>query len=296
MVTGILLALLAGCGFAAGAALFAQVVRRGLPFLGFLGLGAGIGCLAGLAMVVDWRALADAPRSGELALWIIPGANANVAGHWAIARALAGGSAPVAWAIGQGGQAVPFLVAALLYRDPTHPLAWLGLATVLAGVALLARSRVAPNGAASGGRAWVGWALLALACYGLNGSLMAVPSRWTCWSDAAHLRMPLTLAVFAFGGLLLTRGWDRALVRGLLPWALPYAGVLMGVFWCLYLALDRLTAAGAASVAWPLACGSGIAAFALWERLALRRPSTWPAWAGIALVIAGIAGLAIRPA
>lgn len=293
MVAGIILALLAGCGFACGAALFNAVVRRGLPFMPFLGLGAALGLVLALAGAVRWSELPAATRSGELALWIIPGALANVAGHRAIARAMAGGNGPVSWAISQGGQAVPFVVAIAVWGDAAHPLAWAGLGAVLLGVAALARGK--GSVAAGTSRAWVGWALAALACYGLNGSLMAVPSRWEGWHDALRLRLPLTLGVFALCGGLATSGWSRKLVRRLLPLALPYAGVLVGCFLCLYLALDRLTAAGVAAIAWPLACGSGIALFALWERLVLRRPTTWQAGAGIGLVVAGIAALAVRP-
>lgn len=293
MVTGFLLALLAGCGFACGAALFAAVTRRGLPFMAFLGIGAALAMLPTLFLVVDWQALPGASRSGELAGWIVLGALANVAGHRAISRAMNGGNGPIAWAISQGGQAVPFVVAAGYWGDATHPLAWAGLAAVLGGVVALARSRSAT--AAVPSTAWLAWALAALACYGLNGSLMAVPSRWPGWSDTAHLRLPLTLGVFASCGMLATRGWSTALLRRLLPFAVPYAAVLTGCFLCLYLALDRLTAAGAAAVAWPAACGSGIALFALWESLAMRRPPTRCAVAGLTLLIIGIAGLAIRP-
>lgn len=293
MVTGIIFALLAGCGFACGAALFAAVARRGLPFMAFLGTGAALAVFPTLLLVVDWKALPDASRSGELSGWIVLGALANVTGHHAISRAMQGGNAPVAWAISQAGQAVPFVVAAAYWSDPTHPLAWAGLAAVLGGVVALARGRSASSAVPS--TSWPAWAIAALACYGINGSLMAVPSRWPGWSDTAHLRLPLTLGVFAVCGLLATRAWSAALLRRLLPFALPYAAVLTGCFLCLYLALDRLTAAGAAAVAWPVACGSGITLFSLWEGLAMRRPPTRSAVAGIALLIIGIAGLAIRP-
>lgn len=294
MVLGILCALLAGACFAVGAGLFSAVVRRGLPFLAFLGGGAAIATLLSLALVVRWDQAATATRGGELAWWIVLGAVANVGGHAAIARAMAGGNAPVAWAISQGGQGVPFLAAVALWGDRMPVPAWCGLAAVLAGVWALSRTRAGADGGGGGAsRTWALWALAALLCYGLNGTLMGVPSRWPGWHDAMRLRAPLTLGVFALAGLAATR-WDCALLRRLLPLAIPYGLLLPACFLALYTALDLLAAAGAAGIAWPMACGGGIALFALWERVGLRRPLPWRACAGIALIIAGIAGLAVR--
>lgn len=48
MVTGVALAILAGCFFSAGALLFAQVAKRGLPFILFLSMGAWVGLSIGM--------------------------------------------------------------------------------------------------------------------------------------------------------------------------------------------------------------------------------------------------------
>lgn len=291
MLAGIICALIAGACFAAGAGLIGAVGRRGLPLMAVLSAGSALAGLASLAGV-DWTGLAAAPRLDGLAAWIVPAAALNILGHGLIAQAMAGGRPAIAWAIGQGGQAVPFIVAALVWREAAGPAAWTGLAVLLGGIAVLAAGRA--DGGRTARRGWTLLALGALACYGLNQTLMAVPSHWSGWHDQARLRLPLTLfaGALAAGALAGCAGWTRW--RAVLPWALPYAAILLGAFTGLYLALDRLAAAGASGIAWPLACGTGVGLFAAWDR---RRPGH--AWrrrdlAGLILVLAGIALLAWR--
>jgi multidrug transporter EmrE-like cation transporter len=297
MIPGIVFSVLTGCCFAVGAGLFAAVARRGLPFMLFLSMGATIGLAISLLAIVDWAALSAETRGVQLALWIVPGALANVAGHRAMANAMAGGRSSVAWAIGQGGQAVPFIATVLIWNEHAGAVSWLGLALILVGVAILARTKTvaAPSAAtASPSPTWVYWALAALLCYGMNGTLMSVPSHWPGWHDGAHLRVPITLGVFALAGIACSPGADWQAIRRLSRLAVPYGLTLAACFACLYRALDALSAAGGAAIAWPLACSTGVVAYALWEHLVQRRPIARSEIAGIATVVAGIVAMAIR--
>lgn len=293
MFEGIAYSILAGCCFAAGAGLFAAVARRGLPFMLFLSYGAIIGLVLSLAAIVDWRYLGSEERIGDLALWIIPGAIANIAGHLAMARAMAIGRGPVAWAIGQGGLAVPFVATVMIWKEKTGLFSWFGLFLIIAGVALLARTR---NSAASKipSRGWVFWSLAAMTCYGMNQTLMSVPSHWPGWTDVAHLRLPMTLGVVGIAGILCSPRPDLQTIRRLLPWVFPYGLVICACFAMVYMGLDRLSVAGCAAVAWPLACSTGIVGYALWEHVMQRRHVAMMEVFGIAVVVAGISALAIK--
>ena len=301
MIHGIAFSVLAGGCFAIGAGLFAAVARRGLPFMLFLAIGAAIGLAISLLAIVDWAALATEGRAFQLALWIVPGALANVAGHRAMANAMAGGRSSVAWAIGQGGQAVPFIATVLIWDEHAGATSWLGLALILAGVAVLAQTKglsvnyaAASAASSSPSSTWVYWALAALLCYGMNGTLMSVPSHWPDWHDGARLRVPITLGVFALAGIACSPGADWQAIRHLSRLAIPYGLTLAACFACLYRALDALSAAGGAAIAWPLAGSTGVVAYALWEHLVQRRPIARSEIAGIATVVAGIVALAIR--
>ncbi|HBC86931.1 MAG TPA: hypothetical protein DCZ94_08265 [Lentisphaeria bacterium] len=293
MLEGIAYSILAGCFFAAGAALFAEVSRRGLPFMLFLSSGAVIGLAISLMAMVDWHAAGSEKRIGELALWIIPGALGNVAGHLAMSRAMAIGRGPVAWAIGQGGQALTFIATVMIWSEKPGTLSWCGLLIILMGVAFLARTKTSIS-AASPARGWVFWSLMAMICYGVNQTLMSVPSHWTGWHDAAHLRLPITLGVIALSGFACSGKTDWKILRGILPWAVPYGLVICGCFGLVYLSLDRLSAAGCAAIGWPLSCSTGILGYAVWEHIVQRRPVSRAEIIGIATVVIGIIALAMR--
>jgi len=293
MFEGVVYAILAGCCFTAGAGLFAEVSRRGLPFIPFLSIGAMIGLVISLIAMVDWHAASSESRIGELALWIIPGAVGNVAGHLAMSRAMASGRAPVAWAIGQGGQALTFASTVLIWNEKTGFLSWIGLLIILAGVTLLAKNKAeSPKGPAV--RGWVLWSLAAMTCYGVNQTLMSVPSHWTGWNDAAHLRLPITLGVVGLTGFAFYGRIEMRAIRSILSWALPYGLVICGCFELVYLSLDRLSAAGCAAIGWPLACSTGILGYAVWEHIVQHHQITRAEMIGIMTVVAGICAMAVR--
>ena len=293
MLLGSILALLTGLCFATGAGLFASLARRHLPFMIFLCLGGGLGLVLALLFVVNWGAIPTATRTAEVCFWIILGALANVAGHRAMVGAMKGGQAPVAWAIGQGGQAVPFVASVVIWKQQAGILPWVGVFTIIVGVAILAWSR---QGGAAGRTSYrVIWlALLALACYGMNNTLMAVPSYWVGWEDTIHLRLPLTLGIFSLGGASFSWHTDRKTIRQVAPLAIPYGLLLVVCFALVYWSLDYLGRAGAAGFFWPIACGTGVTAYAAWEHLLLRKPIAGREMAGIATIVAGIVVLAAR--
>ncbi|MBN2713995.1 MAG: hypothetical protein JXR97_16365 [Planctomycetes bacterium] len=293
MLTGLLLALLTGICFATGAGLFATVARTRLPFLTFLSIGAGVGLVLTLIFIVDWSSIGKATRISELCLWICAGAIANVAGHRAIAGAMAESRAPISWAISQGGQAIPFIASAIIWNERSGPMPWLGIAVLLSGVAVLALSRKGDESSGSSRRG-VALALLAFLCYGINNLLMSVPSHWDNWEDSSHLRVPLTLAVFSLGGVFFSSGWSGPVVKRILPMALGYGLLLTICFGCVYAALDYLGNAECAGIFWPLASGTGIAAYAVWERCTSRRAMAPTHLIGLVMVIAGIVALAAR--
>ncbi|GEM_PF-2972646 len=293
MFEGIAYSILAGCFFTAGAALFAEVSRRSLSFMVFLSTGALIGLVISLMTMVDWHAVVSEKRAGELALWIIPGALGNVAGHLAMSRAMAIGRGPVAWAIGQGGQALTFIATVLIWSEKPGTLSWFGLIIILLGVTFLARTKT-PTASASPVRSWVFWSFTAMTCYGLNQTLMSVPSHWTGWQDAAHLRLPMTLGVIGLSGFVYSGKIDLKLLRGILPWAVPYGIVICGCFGLVYLSLDRLSAAGCSAIGWPISCSTGVLGYALWEHIVQRRHVKRDEIIGILTVVVGICAMAIR--
>lgn len=295
MLAGILTAIVAGCLFATGAGLFAHVARRGIPFLLFLSMGATVAFLISLAFAVNWSQVSTQTRVPELAMWIVIAAIANTAGHRSMVEALACGHAPVAWAIGQGGQTMPFVASVLIWQEKTSFVSWWGMVILLGGVIALAFARSRRQTQMdSGNRRYVLYALLAMLCYGVNQTLMCVPSHWVGYQDVGTLRVPLTFATVAMMGFILSSRPDITLIRRILPLVLVYGLVSYGCFHSIYLSLDMLSGVHHAGLAWPIACGTGVVMYAVWEQIGMKRKTSARDWLAILLVVSGIAMLTVR--
>jgi drug/metabolite transporter (DMT)-like permease len=293
MWMGIVYALAAGAAFAGGVAFVAAITRRRLPLLTFFAVGSSLGCGLSLLVLVDWSRWHEASRSPALAWWIGTGSALSLLGHRFLSQSMRLGRPSLSWAISQGAQAFPFLAGFLLWQDAVGIVAWLGLFILLGGVAMLGVAR-AQEGDDSANRAWVWWALAAMLSYGLNQVCFAVPSRWVGWSDLMRLRIPITLAVIAAGGWMATLHSPAGSLRRVLPLALPYGLLQILMFVLVYRGLDALGSVQLGAIFWPLACGSGIAFYALWERIRSRETLGVIHRIGITLIIIGIAGLSFR--
>ena len=261
-----------------------------MPFLLFLSMGATFGLFISLIAVVDWPSVRSQTRILEMAAWIIPGALANVAGHLAIARAMATGRQPVAWAIGQGGQALTFIATLLIWNESAGVASWAGLAAILAGVALLSRNKSSGFKPVSGNK-WVYWSVAAMLFYGINQTLMSVPSHWEGWNDAARLRLPTTLLVVGLAGMSFSARPKKDVLVRLLPWVIPYGILVCVCFFTVYLSIDRLSVVGCAALAWPLACSTGVVAYAIGSHFTGKCRISIKESVGIATVVAGILAL-----
>ncbi|MBD3421050.1 MAG: hypothetical protein GF398_13100 [Chitinivibrionales bacterium] len=200
------------------------------------------------------------------------------------------------WTIGQSALAIPFLAGVVAWRDSVHLWNVLGVAAILAGIALLGKSKEGRTTIATGKKEtpWFFIALAALLILGIQQTLTTIPSRWPGWTDAARLRVPLaaagSLSGYVFFSLLLRRYPDKNTIKyGAVLACVSLPGQLT-----FFKSLDYFAQASKAAIAYPVAVGTCIISFALYSALVIKEPLNRARVAGMVLGTAGIVFTALK--
>jgi len=210
-------------------------------------------------------------------------------------RAMALGPHGASWTIAQSALVVPFAVGVLLWHDQSTALNLCGVAAILGALIAfgMARARRDHDTHPESGK-WFAFALATLAVFGLQQTLMTIPSRWPDWSDAVRLRIPLFTTGCAICYVIVTLhrgGWPPFKFRKehlILPCiALPSQFLL-------FLALDISAEYGRTGLVYPLTVGTCIVSFALYSALVLREPLSRCTLAGMVMGAVGVVLVALR--
>jgi drug/metabolite transporter (DMT)-like permease len=273
-----------------------RAVRSGLDIVQFMLVGAAGVALGSWILCADWQVIlagGGCARLGQLSLAMGLAGVANALGFLLMCQAMRRGSPTVVWSLTQSAMVLPFLAGILGWGDPCPPSAALGIALLLGGIVMLGRR----GGDAAGGRdgVWLALVLASIVLVGGGQILAGLPSRWPGWQDAAGLRIPLQ----ASANLLFLLAWTawqggRWPTGGAWRLGLAWAAVVLGGMVLLFIGLDACAGVGMLAAAYPIAVGTCIVAFTLWNVLHRVEPASRRLAAGTALLIAGIAGIAIR--
>jgi len=273
------LCIIAGLLWAGTGVAYSFAARRGIDPAAMLF--AVSGCAS--AIVLPWCRM-HSPDG--LILWMALSGVANWAGLVAMQVAMARGRAGLAWAMGQSAPLWPLVVAILAHGERPSLTAWCGLAAMATAVATLAhQSRGSHQGWQS-----TKWALAAFAIIGLQQSAMAEPSHRGL-TDPGNLRLPvfyLTMFVVSGVACAMTRTPVRAAA-----WRIGAAAAITSLLgqWVLLRSLDLLAPHRRAGLAYPIAVGTCILAFALWRAAAGERYRAG-IWTALATLLTGLALLA----
>jgi len=298
VLAGLLLVVFVGLIWAGAGAALSQGARRGVDPIGLFGLASVFILLGAWAFLPDYGALAAGPppRIARLAAVVIIGGAVVAIGTVCVQLGMGRGHHGVVWTISQSALVIPFLAGVVIFGEPFVIHRGLGVVLVIASLSLLgaAKEQAAPDAARPRTRvSWLGFALLALVLLGVAQTCMTVPSHWDDWQDTANLRVPL-LAIGRASPMLLLLAIRRPRLNrpAVLPVAyLTFNGICSHQI--LFIGMDKLRAADMVSIAFPMAVGTCIVAFAGYSLLIIRESVSRQRLIGIAAGVAGVTLVAV---
>ncbi len=298
MGDALLLAVAAGLCWTLVGTVNSQAARRRLQFFALMSVGTGVTCVGTALALVRWGPLfgGEAPGAARL-LWVTPwaGLSASV-GFRLMQTAFRRGPHGIIWSVGQSALVVPFVVASAVFGEPLTGWKAVGVAAVLASIALFGASqrRSAPRPPPAGERSarWFVYALGAFACLGMTQTLASVPSHWHDWTDVAHLRVPLLLAGACVGYTGFAVAYGQRPGRTELAFALVFALAGAAGNITAFAALDAFAEFEMVGAFYPIGVAVCLLGFSTYVHLAYGERYTRPQMVAFALGLTGILTLA----
>ena len=268
MTQAILLMLLTGLVWTAVGVLFGAAPSERDRLYSFFAIGNLMFCVFSLA--TQPPSAATVPEVLRMSALIVPSALMEVIAFLLLKRAMERGSQGVAWCVAQSAMVIPFLCLVAFMRNPASAAQWAGLASVLAGLALLGREK--PDGEADAkDAAYILLALAAFALLGLGQFLRLVPG----YAGFSPVVVCSAKRLWNIG----------AACRSAVPYGIVVA---LGEI-CFYLATDAADKLLLTSIVMPVSIGTCILLFTLYCRIFRRERLSPGGWIAVALDIIGIA-------
>jgi len=290
MLTAILLLLLTGLTWTAVGVLFGKAPSDRDRLYSFFALNGMI--FTFLVWVTRFPQPAPIVEVLKVAGFIVPSALMELVAFWLLKLAMDRGSHGVAWSVAQSAMLIAFLGSVWLLDSPASRCQWIGVAALLAGLALFGKTRNSA-GPVRNDRVFFLYIFSTLLILGLGQFLRLVPNHLAVSPEALSWRLPLQspFGMIVWMTVCLSR---RQFTPGKVwRFSLPYALVVTLGQICFYWAADAAKAAGMTAIVMPVSIGSCIALFALYCRIFRHEPMKWPAWTATGLTVAGIALLSI---
>lgn len=202
------------------------------------------------------------------------------------------GHAGAVWGIVQSSLLCPFIMGVCVFDvQPTAPRIC-GLVLILCGIALFSRTK--PQNSFSGYR-WLLPTLGAFAASGAAQCMANLPSYFQTLPLSSNTRCMLVQfgTVGAFCVFQKISGEKMETKGTLLPVLLLSATQLLTLCCFFYNGLNRVAEAGAGSIGYPVAQGSCIVFFMLYETFFMHKKTPFPAWGAVFFLCCGIVCLAI---
>ena len=207
-------------------------------------------------------------------------------------RAMVLGNSGAVWGITQSALLCPFLMGMFFFGVAPTLYRILGIALILLGIFLFSRT-TPKHGRRS--RRWLLPTLGAFAASGLAQCFANLPSYWTETAMGSVLRACLVQAG-TIGLFALTVPFESKKPRfgGIWKPVVLLSGVqILSLFFFFYRGLNLVADAGCGSVGYPIAQGSCIAGFLLYNRLVSKEITSWHAFPAFLSVCAGIVVIAL---
>jgi len=295
MLEGILIAMATGVVWTFIGVVMSHCSRSKMDFMSYYAANSLLSTLLTMALYARWDVIArgEVQSPSALASCIAGSGVVNAIGLALMQLAMKRGHNGVIWAIGQSALAIPFLCGIFIFGEHGGAMKFAGVAFILAG--MLLPSLLGGNGEGEQGSGWLKLTLGAFLLFGIGQTLQSVPSYWHGWQDAANVRPTLGCAGAFLGAVAFSAFQGRIPLPDRKTFLLALGMAALNAFSVklFYVALDKLSAGGAASLCFPLIVGSCIAAFSAYSLFVLRERSRWQNWFGMGATLAGIFTISI---
>lgn len=219
----------------------------------------------------------------------------NFAAYDLMSRAMKHGPNGIIWSLVQSALIFPFLVGVIFFQERLTPARTAGMTALIVSILLLGAAKGDGGAEGKSGRLWLWIALAAFLAAGFTQVTTNLPSYW---AEAKKI-----------GTVTRTIWFQLGIAAGFLPlWAIerkadftgvfkPAAGLsllyILLYFVLMFNGLDKLAAAGAGSVGFPVMLGSCIVGFFLYSLIFLKEKLTPTGAAGFLLCLAGIIAISL---
>lgn len=203
-------------------------------------------------------------------------------------RAMRQGSEGAVWGIVQSAMIAPFLMGMVLFGVEPTPMRLTGIVLVLIGILLFSRKRRETGRA--GSYVWLVPAFAAFAASGLAQCFANLPSYWRECAMSSEWRACLVqLGTMAAFGMALPFRRKKLRPEGTWSAVLLLAAVqILALFFFFYRGLNLVAEQGCGSIGYPVAQGSSIVGFLVFEMLVRKKVGSVLLFAAAAAVCCGI--------
>ena len=256
------------------------------------------GLLAVIALLVLVFQIPPAENYRNVILISIPVFGAGIANFVMLSlmkRGMRSGSPGAVWGIVQSALICPFLMGILFFGViPTMP-RLIGILLIVAGIILFSRSKPRRQ---SCGKFWLLPTCGSFLFSGIAQCLANLPSYLTSFTMSPILRALLVQSgtVSAFVAVFLFRRKKKAPsdFRSIIKPVLFLTAVqTLSLFFLFYRGLDLTARAGAGSIGYPIAQGSCIVFFIIYEMLRYRKKHTVSVWLALILQCSGLLAISL---
>jgi drug/metabolite transporter (DMT)-like permease len=225
---------------------------------------------------------------------IVPSAICEVGAFLLLKLAMDRGSQGIAWCIVQSAMVVSFLGSILFLKNPSSRLQWLGMALMLGSLALFGRDK-SSGGKTVNDATFFRLVFGAFAILGVAQFLRLIPGYAGFAPETLTWRLPLQspVGMVFWTSTCLVKGFWRP--GAVWRHSVPYGVVVALGQICFYLATDAADKLRLTSIIMPVSIGTCILFFTLWCRLFRGERLSRGGWTAVALNVAGIALLSLKP-
>lgn len=282
---GIVLTLATGLVWSLVGIVYSKAAEKPEGFRLFLAIGAF--CFALACWGANPPAAAPVSEVLTVAAVMIPAGILGQFGFLALRGAMRRGGHGASWGIAQSAMLCPFAAGMLLFGERVSAARLAGMGMLLAALVPLSRGGRIPE-KDSGHRVFLIFAFLAFVLLGGQQTLTLIPNRLPELGAAAlSWRVPL-LSLCGLGWFVAAFARRESGFRSVLPLALLYGALVAAGQWTMFRALDLLSGAGAAGIAYPLAVGGSVALFFLYSEWIRKERNGLIGAAGILLAVLGM--------
>lgn len=236
----------------------------------------------------------------KAALIALPAAGVlNYAVFFLMQKAMAAGPSGLTWAMVQSSFVMPFLMGTIFFREPCSLFRGIGIAVLISSMFLMGLSGKKGDSGQGEKRVWLLFTFGSYLTAGLCQCCCTLPSYFVTEQSAGIANMLCRVGVnftgavlaFLFQGLCNHKDFSG---KGCWQGTAVFAASTLAATCCLFVGLDRMTAAGAGAVGYPVVMGLNITAFLIYTSFRLKERLSLASLLSVLLCLSGIVLLTIK--